>query len=367
MNLNFTAPINKLSYGKAGRNILKELLRKKVHVSLWPIGSIDAYPNEYDSIRAGMTNQQMYDCYAPSLRLWHQFDLAQHVGKGRRIGFPIFELDDFTVVEKHHLQSQDNIFVASHWAKEVVSQQAGIHEQNIHVVPLGVDVNIYHPSVEPLVDTTNKFVILNIGKIEVRKGHDVLHTVISKAFGSKYKDVELWMSWNNPFLSPEEVKEWENMYKNELGDRVKFIPWLNTDEEMARLIKSATLCFFPSRAEGFNLPLLECIAVGKRCIVTNWSAHHDFCGMYRVCQSIQITNTEPAVDGKWFGEGKSAGKWASLDDQAIEQMVYLLRKSYDGWLNNGRDKSWGLNEAGVETARRMTWSKTANEIMSELL
>ena len=112
-HINLLAPINNLGYGVAGTNIALALRNIGTHVALWPIGPIDCDERYGIAIQEMVNNQALYMNDAPSLRIWHQHSLAEHIGKGTRIGFPIFELDRFTERELHHLESVDKIFVCS--------------------------------------------------------------------------------------------------------------------------------------------------------------------------------------------------------------------------------------------------------------
>jgi len=131
MKLNFNSPINSLSYGICGLNILKELVELGHEVSLWPIGQIEAPSECHNLIKQSIENTKFFDYNAPSLRLYHQFDMAQQVGKGRKCGFPIFELNKFTEQEKHHLCGLDEIFVCSEWAKTIILNEIRpLHSRN---------------------------------------------------------------------------------------------------------------------------------------------------------------------------------------------------------------------------------------------
>ena len=91
--INIIAPINPLGYGVAGWNITKEL-SKLTDISLWPIGNVNVTCQEdADILQKAMSNALLFDCDAPCLKIWHQHDMAQFVGTGQRVGFPIFELD----------------------------------------------------------------------------------------------------------------------------------------------------------------------------------------------------------------------------------------------------------------------------------
>jgi hypothetical protein len=100
--MNIIAPINSLGYGVAGLNIAK-YLNKHSSVSLWPIGQPQVTTQQdADVVSKCIDNAQMFNPEDPCLRIWHQHDMSQFVGRGEHIGFPIFELDQFTPHEKHH-------------------------------------------------------------------------------------------------------------------------------------------------------------------------------------------------------------------------------------------------------------------------
>ena len=118
--LNIISPINQLGYGIAGLNICKEL-DNMIKVSLFPIGQPQVTNSkDHSRITDMMANSRMPNFEGDCIRIWHQHDMSQWVGRGKRIGFPIFELDRFNDVELYHLSSLDKIFVCSEWAKQVI-------------------------------------------------------------------------------------------------------------------------------------------------------------------------------------------------------------------------------------------------------
>lgn len=352
MELNLTAPINDLGYGVAGLNMLKGLDSNGVSVSYWPIGQPQLRDEESASIvKKCMHNSVKFNHRAPSLRIWHQHDMAQHIGSGRRIGFPIFELDRFSELEKHHLQSLDNIIVCSEWAKSIIEKEIPEMRSKIGVVPLGVDTSIFEPQ---KINNTNKTVFLNVGKWEIRKGHDVLVDAFNKAFCDK-DDVELWMMNHNPFLNESQEKEWHNLYLNSsLGKKIKILPRVETHAEVAQVMSIADVGIFPSRAEGWNLEALEMMALGKRVILTNYSAHTEF-ATEKNSSLIEIRQTEDAYDGIWF---HGNGSWAELGESQVEQTAEFMRKHHDS------EKT--INSDGVSTANNFTWENSAEKALSFL-
>ena len=277
--------------------------------------------------------------------------MAERIGSGKFIGFPIFELDAFSDLEKHHLSSCDHLFVCSEWAKQVCLNNLHFGEHRVHVVPLGVDGNIF----KPLPATqTDKTIFFNCGKWEIRKGHDVIIECFNKAFNAS-DDVELWMMCDNPFIGNQN-EEWQKLYKESgLGDKIRLIPRQHSHHDVARLMNMVDCGVFPARAEGWNLELLEMMSCGKHVIATDYSAHSQFCNNDNA-HLIKINSLETAYDGVWF---KGTGEWARIDDQAKDQCVSHMRKIHKLKQNN----ELSINEHGIETAKEYTWDNTANKIM----
>jgi len=356
MDINLTAPVNDLGYGVAGLNILKAMLKLENKVSFWPIGQpMVKTMEDLDALKACTANCNKFNPKAPSIRIWHQHDMAQHVGNGEKIGFPIFELDQFNEAEKHHLKYLDAIIVCSEWAKSIVKNQ--IPNAEVYVAPLGVDRSIFNPNLE--IENTNlkfqhsdkvKTVFLNMGKWEVRKGHDILADAFCKAFKEE-DEVELWMVNQNPFLKEEQEKEWHNLYENcEMSTRIRLLPRLNSHQDVATIMSQADVGVFPSRAEGWNLEALEMMSMGKHLIITDYSAHTEFCNKEN-SRLIEIEEKEDAHDGIWF---HGQGQWASIGDNQIDQLVNHMRE-----IHESREE---VNNSGIETAKKFSWENCAKAI-----
>lgn len=352
--MNIITPINQLGYGVTGLNIVKSL-SKKTDISLWVVGQPQVTCSEDARIISNcIKNAQKFDPTQTCLRIWHQHDMAQFVGRGKHVGFPIFELDEFNEIEKHHLGTLENIFVCSHWAKKVITNNVNIAESNVHVIPLGVDRNIFR--YEPSETENEKTIFFTCGKWEIRKGHDILVEIFNSAFEPE-DNVELWMLCNNPFLSSSEAELWHKLYLNsKMGNKIKLINRLDTQEQVYNIMKDVDCGLFLSRAEGWNLELLEMMSCGKHVIATNYSAHTEFCNTDNA-HLINITDYELAYDGQWF-HGQ-CGRWAKIDqeqkDQAIDYMRMIHNLKQDGGLSD--------NLIGINTAKTYTWDNTANEII----
>lgn len=350
-SINYQAPLGTTGYGVAGSNFYKELY--KLHnVSLFPIGEPVCQERDLETFQQGVKNAEMFEVDAPFLKIWHQFDLATRVGRGHYFAMPIFELDTFTEKEKHHLKSVDTVVVNSKWAQEVVKNQVG--NVPTEVVPLGYDPTIFNSNYTVMFPKQTRF--LNIGKWEIRKGHDILADAFAKAFEGD-DDVELLMCNYNPFYTKEQNLEWQKMYYDRLGDKVKFVPWQESQTQVAILMGNCDCGVFPSRGEGWNLEALEMMACNKPVIVTDYSAHTEFCNEDNA-RLIKVDQVEQAFDGKWFN---GQGNWATLGQEQIDELIHHMREVHK-WKQEGGQ----VNNPHIVDVSEYTWENSTKKLSNIL-
>lgn len=351
-------PINSLSYGVIGRNLILELKKLGVKVNLFPIGEISTETkNEAEAIKWSVANSQFSDLNCPTVKIWHQYDVYSEFGTGKKYGFPIFELDTFSQKEIDSL-SRVEVINCSSWAENICKGH-GINTAG--VVPLGYNPEVFYPSIYPYTDTIK---ILTIGKWEIRKGHYELPTILKDVFyGWSYnpysvfpfdekRRIELSVCCTNPFLSQFENKSWEDYYKHVLQDvcEVKIIPRLETQEQVRDLISANHITFLPSHAEGWGLEALETLACGRHLVTTKYAGATEYFDKYDF--DIEL---EPAIDGKWFF---GQGNWLKFTDNIIsnikDDLFDALRESYKE------------NSYGIEKAKNFTWEKSAKKLCNVL-
>lgn len=341
-------PIGYTGYGITSLNILKSLT-SKCDITLFNIGdSRNITVNnqtEADLIKSCLMGQQFYNDKAPILKIWHPNDLAMRPGKGKYCVFPFFELDSLPPNEIHHLNKADVIFTASSWGKSIL--QNNMIQTEIIVCPLGVDTNIFYPKE---IKSHDNYIFFHIGKWEKRKSHDIILKCFESAF-EQDDNVELWLVPHNPFLTKDEESYWLNLvHNNKLTNKIKIFPRLQTQYDLAQLINRGDCGVFVSRAEGWNNEILETMAMNKPVIVTNYSAHTEYCNNNN-SYLIQVNSIEKAYDNKWFN---GEGNWAHLGDQEKESIIEYMRVVYNSGVRS--------NLSGLETANKFSWDNTAEII-----
>jgi glycosyltransferase involved in cell wall biosynthesis len=221
---------------------------------------------------------------------------------------------------------------------------------------LGVDRSIFYPEESKRKPT----IFLNVGKWEVRKGHDVIVDWFRQAFNEE-DDVELWLMWENPFFMEQQMKGLSVVAKmGKLGNKIRIIPRVATEDGVADIMRKADCGVFPARAEGWNLELLEMMSCGKHVITTDYSAHTEFCSEPGA-RLVNVHDLEPAhgkkgLDDRWFF---GQGNWAKLDNGVEQQFIHHMRVVHEKKKNN----ELSLNEGGIEIAKQFTWTNTVNELL----
>ena len=347
-SVNIIAPVNNLGYGVASINICKALAKRGIRVSLFPIGQPSfSCEQEALDISPMIQSQGSFDPKAPCLKIWHEHSMGERVGTGKFVGFPFFEINKFDAARKNHLSSCDEIAVSCEWAKKIVQQE--VLNSTVHSIPLGVDGSTF-TALPPA--KSDRFVFFNCGKWEKRKGHDILIDLFMRAFRTE-PDVELWMMCENPFLPPDHQSHWINLYKQD--PRVRLINRVQSQSELAQLANSTDCGIFPSRAEGWNLEILELMSLGKSIITTDYSAHTEFCND-KNSMLVKPEKTEPAFDGFFFA---GLGEWASLEGTE-EKFVDHMRSIYETWKRGGKERI--INHEGLDTAKEFSWDNTAKKL-----
>jgi glycosyltransferase involved in cell wall biosynthesis len=352
--MNIVTPVDCFTgYGITGYNIWKHIYKRDDSTALFTINSLRTEDDwEKSNLSKSINNQSKFDPSKPCVKIWHAQDLIMKpYGQSKYGALTFFETDTISNKEKLGYEILDVIFAASGWAKGVL--QNNNIKRDIVVCPQGVDTHVFDAHI-PDDKPSDKFIFINIGKWEIRKGHDKLSEIFNRAFSSE-DNVELWMINTNPFLNSEEHNSWINLYKNSvLGDKIRIFPRLPSQKILSKVMSYADCGVFPSRAEGWNNEAIEIMAMNKPIIITNYSAHTEYCNSSNA-YLVNIGSLEPARDNMWFD---GSGKWAHLGTDEIDQFVEHMRYVYKYNIRT--------NPKGLETAKTFSWDKTAKIIEQNL-
>lgn len=268
--MNIFSPVSAhTGYGLVGYNIWKHIYNHSPEKTTLFLQGQGSFEQNWDisALKQSIDNRIHFNKDAPCFKLWHGNDLfTRTIGNSKYGVLSFFEIDKLTPIEKVSYNSADIIMMPSLWAKNVLENN-GVTKP-IVVIPQGVDTTIFNGLVSPPdKETRNTFVFLNVGKWEVRKGHDILVDMFNNAFNEE-DDVELWMINHNPFLNNEQTKQWGELYSSsKLGSKIRFFPRLPDQATLSKVMSYADCGIFPSRGEGWNNEALEMMAMNKPHII----------------------------------------------------------------------------------------------------
>jgi len=230
----------------------------------------------------------------------------------------------------------DEIVVPSNWCKQIFLE-SGV-KKPIDVVPLGVDLNLYKPDVEPIgfSKKLKPFIFLSVFGWSLRKGYDVLLRSYLEEFTSD-DPVTLLISARY-FGSTDESKKQvirndiakiSSMVHNPKKPQVILFGDVLSDEMMPRLFAAADCYCLISRGEGFGLPYIEAGACKLPVIASRYSGQTDF------------LNDENSwlVDVDGFRKAETTLAWISyfyedaefpiFGQKAVEQTRYFMRQAFE--------------------------------------
>lgn len=242
----------------------------------------------------------------------------------------MWETDYLPAKFANHLSQYDIVLVPSEHNRAVFCK----HHDNVHVVQLGIDTELWKPSEKGRKPGPIKF--MAGGSHWTRKGLDA----VVKAFSQfQASDVQLIIK-----TIPDMVGE---IPKN-LDPRITVIQE-NLDEIAERdLYRSADLFISASRGEGFGLMPLQAIAAGIPTLLSDTSGHREF--IHLASRQIATTPKEAA-----FPPFYTKGIWDEPDVQSI----------LDGmtWFMDNRKEARAMMPELSAKAREFTWARSAQQLL----
>jgi len=300
---------------------------------------------------------------APIVAIVPGLQMPEIVGRCK-IGFFVWETTHIHRDFCQLLDRFDYLWVPSLWQREIAIA-SGLAGDRIGVVPEGVDPEFFQPKfVQPkLVSVgrenqddwdleTRPFRFVCVGKWERRKGIDLLIRAFGQAF-SPHDRVELVLHSHNGYLPNFDLAAAIAQAVRRLGaEHHRILPSHPAGRSgLTRLLHSADAFVLPTRGEGWGLPILEAMACGLPCIVTDWSGLRAFAHPGNA-YLIPVKALVPVDDPQFFDPNLDWGRWAEPDSEAL---VELMRRVYH---DRAAARRIGAI-ARAEAAEFWTWDRAA--------
>lgn len=368
--LNVYAPIGELGYGVYSRGILKGLMNNGVfNFHLSPIGQVQLSDAQEVQALAYNVNFVGWNREAPSVCIWHEHDLNKFSGK-KLLAYPIFEVTKFNPLAINYLKQMDVVLVASQWAKRVVEENIG-NSTRIEVVRGGAEI-LSSPQLDTIPKNQQAFTFLSVGKLEKRKAQREAIRAYGQAFADKQADTRFIVHCYNPFI-PNFEQLVTSMLQSEgyrvvtqttvtgsiigqRGNAIVEVPKTHISKlQLSQLYRYSHVGVFPSRGEGWNLPLLEAIMSNVPCIASNYSAHTEYLTKeFNYPESLLLNKLTQVVanDNLWFKGDR--GDWADPSVEEISEKMLWAHKNYSE-LFTEFDTS--------EIKKSLTWENTGKRLI----
>tara|TARA_R110000765_G_scaffold34505_3_gene78065 strand:+ start:438 stop:1523 length:1086 start_codon:yes stop_codon:yes gene_type:complete len=356
MNLIADIPINNLSFGNVGVNILRELYARNSTVSLFPRGTTDLstfnkLPEDFKSWIERSTNDRHknLDKDLPTLTLWHLNGADRRISP-KQFLLTFYELENPTFTEKKLVNFQDHTFLTNPSAVEAFKN---VGCKNVSYVPLGFDPDfIEHQSDKKSVEGKTHFVLM--GKYEKRKHTKEIVQTWLKKYGNNDKFL-LTCCITNPFLKAEQMTSLLNqLLDGKHYSNINFLPHLKTNTEVNHLLNSADIDLTGlSGAEGWNLPAFNATGLGKWSVVYNHTGHRSWATPSNSIL-LEAKDKEDIYDDLFFRKGGpfNQGSMYKFDpDQVIGGMEEAVKKCGTP------------NEEGKKLQKDFTYKRTVDEIL----
>ena len=254
----------------------------------------------------------------------------------------------------------DDIWAYTRYVRDCYVR-SGIPSDRVHVVPIGVDVEKFHPDARPLpLKTHKRFKFLFVGGTIWRKGIDVLLKAYTAVFGAN-DDVCLVIKdlGSQSFYRDNPLRKTIPHHKATANEpEIEYIDRTLDDEELAGLYAACDCLVHPYRGEGFGLPIVEAMASGLPVIVTGYGAATDFCG---ADTAFLIPARKVRGAGKLVGDLETVDKpwWAEPDLEALSKLLRFVVE------HPAEAKARG-KAARVHIESHFTWEHSARSIKERL-
>jgi glycosyltransferase involved in cell wall biosynthesis len=285
---------------------------------------------------------------------------------GRRtVGYTFFE-NELTARSVENARRYDLILAGSSWCVERLREQGITHTG---LLVQGIDPAIFHPAPDRADD--GRFVIFSGGKLELRKGQDLVLRAVA-ALQQKYPEVVLVTAWFNHWPQSMDtmaasthiryerrgadwLEDMHHLYRINGLDPARIVTHgVRPNDSLREVYAGTDIGLFPNRCEGgTNLVLMEYMACGRPAIATRATGHTD---VLRDDNSLPLDRHRPYH--LQDPQGQLLARWVEPD---LDEIVARLEQAY-----HGRDRLRALGRRAAQDMAALTWQAAADRLYAFL-
>jgi len=318
-----------------------------------------AYRNAYN-LAEGPTNDFLLDDMVarprtpgvPQVAFCQADAFPAVVERGYKVGWTMLEVTGLPPSWVAGCNLMDEIWVPASFNVETF-RASGV-KVPIRVMPLGVDVDYFHPAITGFRPST-RFTFLSVFEWGERKAPEIL----LRAYCEEFKDSDDVLLLLSIFNRDPDVDVQAQIAALDLPPGPPIAIMLNpefADAQMGALYRSADCFVLPSRGEGWGMPVLEAMACGLPVISTAWSGPADFLHD-GVGYPLQ---TGPLVPAEARCPYYAGFDWADPDPDHLRALLREVAENPDAARAKGV-------AAAAEVASTLSWEHAAQRVKARLL
>jgi len=267
---------------------------------------------------------------------------------GHNVQWCVFESTKIPTTVKINLTPADSVWVPSSWGAQILLAH-NIASNKIHIVPEGVDPDMYHPFSRS--KHTRPFRFLFVGKYETRKSLEETIRAFAVAFGN---DPAIELIIKSHYLKPG-INEIEQLVKTLQLDNVTAV--IGAVENMSAIYNQCDILVAATKGEAWGLPIIEAAASGLPIITTNYSGHTEY--LQHITSSMVPVDYDlvpvtcdtyrshyPETDNNW-------GVWAQPSVSHLAECM-MLSKTHNAFLAQNALKNSNI------IRKEFSWAMSAN-------
>lgn len=279
-------------------------------------------------------------------------------------GICVFEFDLSNEITLQNASRFEVLFAGCKWNQAVLKKQ-GVPNTDLFLH--GINPSLFHPRTK---NQPNRFVVFSGGKLEYRKGQDIVVAAF-RQFAKRHSDAVLATVWQNPWGTSanglgtsgyvdedinvdqngcQKIEEWAIRNGISPSQIVDFGEISNS--MMADIYNQASVAVFASRCEGgTNMMAMEAMASGVPCILSANTGHLDL---------IDDDNCYPLIKQTSLTVRNLKGRddWGESD---VDELVETLERVY-----RDRDEATMRGAKGAKLMEDWTWQKRTRPLIERI-
>jgi hypothetical protein len=356
-------PLGSVSFGQTSVAILRELFKRGLSPSVFPIGPVDlstqkADPDFNAKLQQAINSaQQRHSRQHTSFRLWHIPGSLETVSArdSRLITFQ--ETGQLTSMEINILRQQQKVYVTNRYAQTFFK----LYGVEAEYLPLGFDAHNFGVLAQrPRIEGVTSWLLTS--KLESRKWTLRQLALWCKRYG-RDKNHRLNLSIHNPFLRPEDQQamihqalKGKTIGPNGFYWNVNPLGFAPTNADYNAVLQSSEIVLCCSGSEGFGLPEFHATALGAWPVALKAHAYLDYFTDENACW-VQPNGMEPIYDGIFFHQGQPVNQG--------NRFTFADEDFYAACAAAEERAKTGLNVKGLEL-QKQTYAQTVDILLKDL-